>query len=100
MTSCLLFWVFIGRVPPEKSLFSYKDGMTWNDYNDVEFIPSFLDELIGSYENKTLYRLASEVCGTDIQCLFDSLAMRDVSIGLSTKRTGFVLQDDAQWLGM
>ncbi|PIK46326.1 putative fibrillin-1 [Apostichopus japonicus] len=86
------------RVPPEKSLFSYKDGMTWNDYNDVEFIPSFLDELIGSYENQTLYSLASEVCGTDIQCLFDSLAMRDVSIGLSTKRTGFVLQDDAQWL--
>lgn len=100
----ILFWAFFdlalaGRVPPEKSLFSYKDGETWSDFNDRDFVPSFLDDLVKTFENGTLYKLATELCGNSIQCLFDSLALQDVSVGLSTKRTGYVLEDDAQLLG-
>lgn len=73
--------------------------MNWTSYNDLEFVPVFLDELITQYENATIYKLASVACGQSIQCLFDSLATMDVSIGLATRKTSFVLEDDAQWLG-
>ncbi|KAJ8035710.1 Mucin-like protein [Holothuria leucospilota] len=86
------------RCPPEKSLFSYRDGMNWTSYNDLDFVPVFLDELVTQYENATIYKLASVACGENIQCLFDSLATMDVSIGLGTRKTSFVLEDDAQWL--
>ncbi|XP_070549910.1 fibrillin-1-like [Ptychodera flava] len=78
------------------SLFTYPNGRTWQDYNDLDFVPFFLDELIASFEaNDTDFlNTARGICQDDDDCLFDTLATKATAIGETTKQasTGFKIE--------
>ncbi|XP_077996694.1 uncharacterized protein LOC144450002, partial [Glandiceps talaboti] len=77
------------NVSADESLFTYKEGTSWSDYNDPSFTPLFLDELIIKFEteNPTYLSQVRSNCGEDDECLFDSLATENEAIGLLTKNT-------------
>ena len=50
-------------------------------------MPLFLDQANLTFQNATLEKLAREVCGDNIQCLFDIHTTCKVSIGNATKKT-------------
>ncbi|PIK34386.1 putative fibrillin-1 [Apostichopus japonicus] len=86
------------RVSEVNSLFMYDQNITWFDLNDFGFMPVFFDELLLQYENNSLLFDAEMVCDGDETCLFDALATKSISVGLGTRRTNSILQDDAQGL--
>lgn len=76
----------------------YDQNITWFDLNDFGFMPVFFDELLLQYENNSLLFEAEMVCDGDETCLFDALASKSISVGLGTRKTNSILQDDAQGL--
>ena len=64
-------------------------------------MPLFLDELIADAEINDSDFLAEtrETCGDDSLCLFDSLAMKDQSVGAATKAKGEENVQNANLLG-
>ncbi|XP_038046069.1 uncharacterized protein LOC119720470 [Patiria miniata] len=72
------------RVVEEDSLFFYQSpAESYDSLNDPNFTPDFLQDLIdkappGRYDE------AKAVCGSSRECLFDSLALNDTSIGMAT----------------
>ena len=88
-----------GRIKPEDSLLQYPENMTWADFNDLDFVPVFFDELLTEFGNNTLYTAAQLICVGNQQCIFDTLATENVFIGANTKITEESLQYDAQSLG-
>ncbi|XP_038046071.1 uncharacterized protein LOC119720471 [Patiria miniata] len=72
------------RVVEEDSLFFYQSpGESYDSLNDPNFTPDFLQDLIdkappGKYDE------AKTVCGSSYECLYDSLALNDTSIGMAT----------------
>ena len=84
-----------GRTTEETSVFSYwQEGGSWSDYNKVDYIPAFLDELLAKYEGTEFLKKVYEVCGMDNEeCLFDSLATNSTEIGAITKATDEAFQE-------
>ena len=75
--------------------------MSWSDYNDPDFVPKFLDELIEKFENEDpdyLNKIRSN-CGDDQECLFDSLATEREEIGLLTKNSSTQIKQQQTDLG-
>ncbi|XP_038046073.1 mucin-like protein [Patiria miniata] len=72
------------RVVEEDSLFFYQSpDESYDSLNDPNFTPDFLQDLIdkappGKYDE------AKAVCGSSNECLYDSLALNDTSIGMAT----------------
>ncbi|XP_077864356.1 mucin-like protein, partial [Saccoglossus kowalevskii] len=77
----------------EESLFTYASGTSWEDYQHLDFMPKFLDELIEQYETSTdpadinFIQQARTNCGDNQECLFDTLATGREDIGILTKNT-------------
>ncbi|XP_030844885.1 fibrillin-1 isoform X2 [Strongylocentrotus purpuratus] len=67
-------------ISPSESLFDYGDR-DWSYYNDPDYVPPFLSELIAA--DPDLAAQAKAFCGDSEACLFDSLAV-DPSVGLDT----------------
>ena len=88
-----------GRIKAEDSLLQYPENTTWDDFNDLDFVPVFFDELLTEFGNNTLYTAAQLICVGNQQCIFDTLATENVFIGANTKITEESLQYDAQSLG-
>ncbi|XP_038046672.1 mucin-like protein [Patiria miniata] len=61
-------------LPPEES---------WDNMNDLSFQPKFLEDLLNSVDAETRQKV-EEVCGESRECLYDSLALNDTSIGMAT----------------
>ena len=55
----------------QTSLFSYSDGLTWRDYQDASFLPSFS------------VPPANPACGNNTACLYDVFVTGDRNVGLS-----------------
>ncbi|XP_022101062.1 uncharacterized protein LOC110984828 [Acanthaster planci] len=85
------------RTTPETSLFLYPSDTTWADYNNLTFIPLFLDELIAEAERDDPTFLAEirSSCGDNDMCLFDSLATKNMDIGMATMAKGEENQQNA-----
>ncbi|XP_072176489.1 uncharacterized protein [Diadema setosum] len=60
-------------VSADESLFDYGNN-SWDDYNDPDFVPQFLDELLAGASTEER-NAALELCGDDRSCLFDYLAV-------------------------
>ncbi|XP_023584443.1 LOW QUALITY PROTEIN: mucin-4 [Trichechus manatus latirostris] len=80
----------IPRESSEETIFHY--GMTWkingtsllgkrNDQLPSNFTPVFSDQL----RNTSMYPSSAPQCNEDPQCIFDSLATRNISTGLHTR---------------
>ncbi|XP_070536985.1 mucin-like protein [Ptychodera flava] len=79
------------RITSDESLFTYEDGESWDDYNDLEFVPLFIDET----ESNEYEELAREVCGSHRDCMYDVIATGDAAIGEATLATSTNFQEDA-----
>ena len=72
---------FIGQITSEESIFTYGPGESEATYSVPNHVPPFMDELLPTLlENETLV----EVCGDNIECLFDFSETGDVEVGMST----------------
>lgn len=72
------FNVFSGRITEEASLFTYKDGTTYSNYQNPSFIPAF--------ETPTdLPADVVEVCGDDQECVFDYAVSGSPELAAETK---------------
>lgn len=72
------FNVFSGRITEEGSLFTYKDGTTYSNYQNPSFIPAF--------ERPTdLPADVVEVCGDDQECVFDYAVSGSPELAAETK---------------
>lgn len=72
------FNVFSGKITEEASLFTYKDGTTYSNYQNSTFIPAF--------ETPTdLPADAVEVCGDDQECVFDYAVLGSPELAAETK---------------
>ncbi|XP_077993150.1 uncharacterized protein LOC144447118 [Glandiceps talaboti] len=80
------------RVSEEESLFTYEDGTTWEDFNDLEFVPLFTEDL---EEDVQRVELAEETCGADTECYYDVLATGNAALGTATMSTSAAFQQDA-----
>ena len=87
-----------GRTTPETSLFLYPPDTAWADYNNLTFIPLFLDELIRD-ANQTFLEESRQMCGDNSICLFDALATQDLAVGQSTMSKDAENQENAKQLG-
>ena len=73
-----------GHVNESRSLFEHFDENTYEDYNagwDTHS-PTFGDEL-----NSSIPEDAQEVCGGDLQCIFDYAVTNNVSFAAATHAT-------------
>ncbi|XP_071948198.1 uncharacterized protein [Antedon mediterranea] len=86
------------RITEEESLFTYDDGRSYSNINDLTFEPTFLSDLIAENENTDLYSNAQATCGSNMQCLFDALATKNVNIGANTLNTDQVIIEDINLL--
>ncbi|XP_033114121.1 uncharacterized protein LOC117114557 [Anneissia japonica] len=75
------------RTTAESSLFVYPSGTSWEDVNDLNFKPIFLDKLEAEKANDPIYQEAKQKCGDNKECLFDALATNDVNVGAMTLAT-------------
>ena len=73
-----------GHVDETSSLFEYFDGNTYEDYNTGwdTYSPTFGDELESSIPDDV-----QEVCGGDLQCVFDYAVTNNRSIAIATHAT-------------
>ncbi|XP_070536953.1 fibrillin-1-like [Ptychodera flava] len=81
------------RVSSTESLFKYEDedGKRWDDYNDLDFEPLFIDE-VADPENR---QLAIETCGADLECQYDVIATGNADVGKATMSSSSIFQQDA-----
>ena len=83
-------------ITEEKSLFFYGDK-NWDDYNDPDYVPPFLDQLLANAtEEKRAEVLA--LCGDNLECQFDSLAV-GAEFGAESTTTANDRVDQQQTIG-
>ena len=74
------FFVYCaGEIDPDESLFSYPEGLTAANFSYPDHIPAFLDEVVNSASEEVL-----DVCGDNLECIYDAAQTGDISIGLET----------------
>ncbi|XP_071942282.1 uncharacterized protein [Antedon mediterranea] len=74
------------RVSESDSKFIYPSGTSYADFNDESFRPKFLSELMASADPAMLQQ-AQDQCGTNQECIFDTLATNSLEIGMNTLLT-------------
>ena len=85
--------MFAGQIKPEESLFIYEAGLGPEDYAHPEHIPVFTNSLKISDEVR-------QVCDGRVECMFDAAATNDTAVGLNTKLTGEVLEEERKLAGL
>ena len=76
---CLLINFALGQITSVESIFTYKVGESVNTFSDPNHVPPFLDEILSSLMgNSTL----TDVCGDNVECLFDFAQTGDVEVGM------------------
>lgn len=74
---CLLC---VGQVTAGESLFTYPDGLTAANFSVPDHVPQFLDEI-----NSTVREQAENVCGANLQCIFDFAQTGNEALAQNTK---------------
>ena len=71
----------LGQVTDDGSIFTYGLNENVAAFSNPDHVPPFLDEIISNLErNSTL----TEMCGNNLQCLFDLDQTGDVNVGMDT----------------
>ena len=86
----------IGQVREAESLFFYPGGrrkrQTYEDFQNLNFVPIFLDELTFTEDQKT-------ACGDHVQCLFDLAVTGDMEFANNTLKEDRVANETKEILG-
>ena len=70
-----------GQITADESIFTYASGQNVDTFSDPNHEPPFLDEIRANLEgNNTLF----QVCGDNLQCLFDVGQTGDENVGMDT----------------
>ena len=70
----------LGQITEEESIFTYEAGKSVGTFSNPDRTPPFLDELLASLMgNSTL----TDVCGDNVECLFDFAQTGDVDVGMA-----------------
>ncbi|XP_033112384.1 fibrillin-2-like [Anneissia japonica] len=85
------------RTTQNSSLFYYMQGESWNTFNNLGFTPIFLDEVLASVSTVSQANFTN-ICGTDVSCLYDGLVTGNEDIAKNTKTTNDVNKDTAEKL--
>ncbi len=98
-----MFQLFAGRTTPDTSIFSYsQESGDWSEYNNLTYVPKFLDELVNVAESEDSAFLAEayDTCGMDNnECLFDTLATNSTELGANTMAVDAMFQELVENLG-
>jgi len=75
-------YIFIlGQILSAESIFAYEPGENVGTFSDPNHVPPFLDEIKSNLMgNSTL----TDVCGDNVECLFDFGQTGDVKVGMAT----------------
>ena len=69
-----------GQVTSEESIFAYEPGESVVTFSYPNHIPPFLDEILSSLMGNTTL---TDVCGDNVECLFDFDQTGDVEVGMA-----------------
>ncbi len=81
--------MFTGQVNASESLFTYPEGLTAADFAVLNHDPPFLDEVVADASVDIL-----QMCGDNVECIFDSIETGDISIGLETMTMISIIDED------
>ena len=79
-----LFFLILGMVNENNTLFTYHVGQTYDNFLDLGFTTAFLDETNSLFSSNTLEKKARDICGENEECLFDIAVTGKTSVGEST----------------
>ena len=71
-----------GRITKAESLFVYKNGTSYEYYQDYDFVPQFR----ASFSSPEEEARAREICGNNSQCLYDYSQTQDSQFAANTRR--------------
>ena len=77
--------MFSGAVPPNERLFTQNWRGNVDDSGNSSFVPDFLDAVNG-VNGTSLRNGTQEVCGDNVQCVFDYQVTGNADIAGSTKK--------------
>ena len=80
-------YLFKGVTTAAESLFTYEQGKSHATYHHPNYQPIFADSQPLVFSNKSLERDAKDVCGDNLQCMFDIYTTKKVTIGRASKET-------------
>ena len=70
----------IGQVTQNESIFTYEYGENVDTFSIPDHTPPFLDEILSDLTgNSTL----TDVCGNNVECLFDFSQTGDMEVGMA-----------------
>ena len=70
----------LGQITQEESIFTYEAGKSVGTFSNPDHTPPFLDELLASLVNSSTL---TDVCGDNIECLFDFAQTGDMEVGMA-----------------
>lgn len=82
-----LVYLSKGVTTAAESLFTYEQGKIHATYHHPNYQPIFADSQQLVFSNKSLERDAKDVCGENLQCMFDIFTTKKVTIGKASKET-------------
>ncbi|XP_072172523.1 uncharacterized protein [Diadema setosum] len=71
------------NVPSNKILFTYSEGQSWTDFNDPNFRPPSVADLLNQ-ANESYIAEVQQRCNGDESCIFDTLATNDIDAGVNS----------------
>ena len=69
-----------GQITETESIFTYDADESVRSFSDPNHMPPFLDELLASLMNDSTL---TNVCGDNMECLFDFGQTGDVEVGMA-----------------
>ncbi|KAI8514131.1 hypothetical protein Bbelb_084550 [Branchiostoma belcheri] len=70
---------------PKKTRFTYGPGENTDSFKNDSFVPQFSNEMNASSD--PLYHNATEICGSRLDCVFDTIQTQDLSVGAAAIQT-------------
>ncbi|XP_078585797.1 uncharacterized protein LOC144867617 [Branchiostoma floridae x Branchiostoma japonicum] len=90
-------WGLSWQINQEESLFTYKDGQDATSFAKPDFRPKFLSQLRDTISDEKQSE-AEDLCGSNVECLFDFLSTNDTEVGEQTKSSIETFDSDAETL--
>ncbi|XP_072172525.1 uncharacterized protein [Diadema setosum] len=72
------------NVPSNEILFTYSEGQSWTDFNDPNFRPPSVGDLL-QQANESYIAEVQQRCKGDESCIFDALATNDIDAGVNSQ---------------
>ena len=83
----------LGQVYQDESIFTYEDGQSVDTFSVPNHVPPFLDEILPNLMgNATL----TDICGDNVECLFDFSQTGDVKVGIAAITVGNEIATESQ----